>query len=110
MEIKLICRDVSGSVAFSAGLIDGLPAPERRYEIAEHQVVLAGYDDYVLHHDADELLAMPNGMYRMPTPAEQDAQAQAQQQASVVQEDAPPADSGQDVAPDAKPAKKSSGG
>lgn len=115
MEIRLMCRDVSGSVAFSAGLIEGLPAPARRYEIADHAVVLAGYDDFVLHHDAAELLSMGD-LYRLPTPAEQDAVAAAQQAASTVQEntpaDAPPdtsQDSGQQPAQDA-PKKKSSGG
>src|ERR1700719_2430036 len=84
MHIVLLCRDEKGSVAFSAEQVEGLPAPERRYAIVDQTVTLSGYDDVILHHDADVLLANP--LYRMPTAAEQDGLAEEARAASSVQE------------------------
>lgn len=89
MQIVLICRDVSGSASFPAEMIEGIAAPARRYEIASNQIVLEGYDDIVLHHDADALLAMPGDLYRMQTPAEQNAASKASRKAKTVEEVAP---------------------
>lgn len=88
MQLILYCRDAYGSVSFPAESINDVPAPERHYRIADHLLVLSGTDALV-HHDADELLAMPDGLYRMLTPTEQDALVQVQQTASSVQETAP---------------------
>lgn len=90
MQIILKCKYTYGSVGFRAERIEGLPVDERHYEIAGGQVVLSG-EDFIIHHDADVLLATPNNVYRMPTPAEQEQMAQAQEQASIVQENEPPA-------------------
>lgn len=85
MQIILMCQHESGSVAFHAKFIDGIPAPERRYDIRNHQVILDnGLAEAILHHDAEELLR--NSLYRLPTPAEQEAMAKASQQAMTVQE------------------------
>lgn len=74
MEIILMCPGAeSGQSAFRAEMIEGIQAPERRYNIVNGRVVLSGYEDSVLHHDADELLKNP--LYRMPTPAEQNEMA-----------------------------------
>ena len=89
MHIILICRHSHGQVSFPASLIEGRHAPERRYEIVDHHVTLEGHLDIILHHDADELLAMPGKMYGMPTPAEMDELAEGARQAAMVQEDAP---------------------
>lgn len=89
MHILLICRHAHGSASFPAGLVEGHLAPERRYVIQDHQVVLQGHVPAVLHHDADELLAIPGELYKVPTPAEIDALAEAERVASMVQEDGP---------------------
>lgn len=87
MQITLMCPGaISGQAAFPAELIEGIPTPERRYQIIDGTITLSGFSDSVLHHDAEELLK--NGLYRMPTPTEQDEMAQAAQQASMVQEEA----------------------
>ena len=90
MQIVLICRDEKGSASFPAELIEGMRAPARRYEIVNNQIILDGYDDIVLHHDADALLAMPDGLYRMQTPAEQNEKASSKRRAKTVEEVAPP--------------------
>jgi|SRR5579884_880185 len=113
MQIILKCRDEHGSVAFSVEQIEGLPAPERRYEIVDHQVTLSGHADVILHHDAEKLLEIP--IFRMLTSAEQDALAEAERAASSVQENAPAPeqeseqenDAGQGQSTDSAPAKKS---
>ena len=89
MQIILVCRDEKGSASFPAEMIEGVHAPARRYEIANNQVILDGYDDIVLHHDADALLAMPDGLYRMQTPAEQNEKASSRRKAKTVEESAP---------------------
>lgn len=89
MQITLKCKHSYGMVSFPASRIEGLPIPERHYDIVNGFVTLVGYNDTVLHHDCEELLAMPNGLYRMPTPAEQEALTQQAQQASTAQENAP---------------------
>lgn len=86
MQIILICRNSHGSVAFPKELVEGHHAPERRYEIVDHHVTLEGHPDIILHHDADELLAMPDGLYRMPTHKELDAKAKAKREAATVEE------------------------
>lgn len=87
MEILLMCPGAStGQAAFVAELIEGIRAPERRYDIKDGKIVLSGFDEVILHHDADELLVNP--MYRMPTPAEQEQMAQAQMKISTAEEDA----------------------
>lgn len=74
MQILLMCQHESGQVAFNAEFIEGLPVPQRRYDIRNYQVVLdGGFADVIVHHDADELLKNP--LYRMPTPAEQEQMA-----------------------------------
>lgn len=87
MQIRLKCRDSSGAISFPALTLAGYQVPARHYQIVDSTVILEGYSDAVLHHDADELLAVPGGLYRMPTPAEQDAYMQVQQAASMVQEE-----------------------
>lgn len=86
MQIVLKCKYDHGSVGFPKGRIDGLPVDERRYEIVNGFVTIAG-EDAIVHHDVEELLAVPGGLYRMPTLAEQEAIAQEAQQASIAQED-----------------------
>lgn len=71
MEITLMCAHQSGQAAFNAEWIEGIPAPQRRYDICGGKVVLAGYSDTILHHDAEDLLKQ--SIFRMPTPAEQEA-------------------------------------
>lgn len=100
MEIMLMCKNSSGSVAFSAGLVEGLPAPTRKYLIVDGKITLSGYSDAILHHDADELLNMPSGLYRMPTPAEQEQMFQEAQQASMAQESVPADTTEQGAVPD----------
>ncbi len=87
MQITLKCAHESGSAAFSAEMIEAVQAPERRYEIVNGMVILDGYPDVVLHHDADELLRNP--LYRMLTPGEQDALAAKEQADSSVAESVP---------------------
>jgi hypothetical protein len=84
MEIVLIVNAESGQSAFPAESIEGILAPERRYNIINGKIVLSGFSDAILHHDADVLLSM--SLFRMPTPAEQDAMFQEAQQASTAQE------------------------
>lgn len=55
--------------------------------IRDHQVTLDnGLADDIVHHDVDELLKNP--LYRMPTPAEQEAWARAEQEKHAVHEQA----------------------
>src|SRR5690348_16004503 len=89
MKLHLICRDVAGSVSFNAEEIEGCRAPERRYQISDHVILLAGQEDFILHHDADVLLSMAENFCRMPTPAEQDAFAAQERAASIAQESVP---------------------
>ncbi|HET8911890.1 MAG TPA: hypothetical protein VFN23_10525 [Ktedonobacteraceae bacterium] len=118
MEILLMCKNSSGSVAFSAGLVEGISAPTRKYLIEGGAITLSGYSDAILHHDCEELLHMPSGLYRMPTPAEQEAMLQKTQQASQLQENvsATTTEQGDDsdtdnapVTPPAQDSKKKSG-
>lgn len=88
MQITLKCKYTSGSVAFPKERIEGLPVDARRYDIAGGMVVIAG-DDTIVHHDVDVLLNMPDKLYRMLIPAEQEALAKQAQQASTTQENAP---------------------
>lgn len=87
MQITLMCHDKYGSVSFRAETIEGLTVLPRRYTIQNYQVTLADYPDEILHHDAEELLKNP--LFRMPTPAELDAMAEAERAASSVQEVSP---------------------
>lgn len=86
MQITLKCRHSHGSASFPAELIEGHHAPDRRYEIKEHEVVLKGHMDVILHHDADALLAMPGELYRLPTLEEQEQATSAKRKASTAQE------------------------
>ncbi len=97
--IVLKCAALSGSAAFPSELIEGLPVPERRYDIANGEITLDGYAESVLHHDMLTLLSMPDGLYRPMTPSEQNARTQAARLASTVEEVAP-----------VTPAKKQVGG
>lgn len=90
--IQLFCRNASGQIVFAKALIEGHHAPERAYDIVDHTVQLVGYPGPVLHHDADYMLSIPGGVYRLPTPAEQNAQADAQRKAATVEEAVPPAE------------------
>lgn len=88
MEIVLMCPGAeSGQSAFLPEMIEGIPAPERRYNILNGKITLAGQPDAVLHHDADELLKQ--SIFRMPTLQEQEQMFQEAQQASMAQESAP---------------------
>lgn len=89
MHIVLKCRASTGAVSFPATTLNGWTAPARLYQIVDSTVVLSGYPDAILHQDADDLLKMPNGLYRMPTPAEQSEMVQASQAAVSVQESMP---------------------
>jgi|SRR5581483_2597740 len=89
MPITLKCKYESGSVALHVDNINGFVVHERRYEIADYEVILDGYDEAVLKHDAQQLLMMPNGLYAMPTPKEQNVKAEAQRQAATVEETVP---------------------
>lgn len=84
----LICKYASGSVAFHAAWIGGAPAPERRYYIDDYKIVLDGYAEGIVQHDTSALLAMPNELYRMPTPHEQEVFASKQAQSITIQENA----------------------
>src|SRR5579885_23258 len=85
MEIVLLCPGVhSGQAAFQAELIEGIPAPERHYNIQDGKIVLSGFSDVVLHHDAEELLNQ--SLFRMPTPQEQEQMVQQAQQSGTIQE------------------------
>jgi hypothetical protein len=87
--IILICKYDNGSASFHAEMIEGVQAAERRYQAVNGEMVLDGYPDVILHHDADYLLSIPGGIYRMPTPEEQDAKAEAARKAATVEESAP---------------------
>lgn len=76
MSILLICQNTSGKAAVE----------ERRYVIRDHMVILEGYGDTVLRRDAEELLSIPNGFYRMPTPNELDRYHQAERAKGMIQE------------------------
>jgi hypothetical protein len=89
MTITLKCKYDNGYVAFHAEMIEGVKAPERRYVAVNGEMLLDGYPDIVLKSDAIYLLSIPGGLYRMPTPAEQDAKANAQRKAATVEESAP---------------------
>lgn len=85
MQILLLCPGAStGQAAFRAELIEGIWAPERRYDIQDGKIVLSGFDEVILHHDADELLKQ--SLFRMPTPAEQEATTQQAQQSGQILE------------------------
>lgn len=86
MDILLMCRHAHGSAAFPAKVIEGHHAPARRYAIEEYQVVLSGHAPAILHHDADELLAVPGGLYRMPTAKEQERWQRAQRAKTKIEE------------------------
>lgn len=86
MKIVLICKHKNGQASFAAEQIEGIPAPERRYDIIDGTIKLSGYPDVVIHHDADELLRGHAGIYRMPTPQEQNEMATAEQRKSQAEE------------------------
>lgn len=86
MSILLICRNASGTISLSAECINEVYMHERHYPIMNHHVILDGYPDAVLRHDADTLLSMPSGLYRMPTPGEQDRFMQTQRSKGMIQE------------------------
>ncbi len=88
MEITLICKHETGQATFPAKRISGHQASERRYNIVDHKVVLEGHHDDVLKADAQELLAMPDGLYRMPTAAEQEQWQKETEKAKQIQENA----------------------
>lgn len=86
MEIILVCKHSSGQAALPAKRIGGHLAPERQYHIHNHKVALSGHPDKVLKSDAQELLDMPDELYRMPTPKEQEEWAKAEQETNQIQE------------------------
>lgn len=109
MQITLKCIYESGSVAFPAERIEGLPVAARQYAIVNNLLTVAGAE-VVVHHDVEQLLQQP--IYRMLTPAEQEALATQVEAANMVQEsaqqgetDLPPA-----VEQPASSKKKASGG
>lgn len=87
--IVLICKYDNGSAPFHAELIEGIHAPARSYAVVDGEMLLDGYPDAVLCHDADYLLSIPGGLYRGMTPEEQNAKAQAKRKAATVEESAP---------------------
>lgn len=78
----------------------GFAVPQRRYSISNHLVVLTG-PDVVVHHDADELLGMPDGLYRVLTPGEQEAMVATQTKQGMIQEQEPATPPDMPDAPDA---------
>lgn len=129
MQIVLMCVHEAATTALSATRVQGEEVPDRWYTVENHRVVLSGWPDVVLHHDATELLRNP--IFRMPTPAEQEAMFQEAQQASMAQEETIPIaneetpveteqapDNGEEISPDNEPPaldttsgkKKASGG
>lgn len=86
MHITLMATFDSGQVGFSPERIEGIDAPRRSYNVVNGKLTLAGQHELVLHHDAQELLALPDGLYRLPTPAEQEAWATEQAKAGQIQE------------------------
>ena len=109
MQITLKCKYSSGSVGFAAQRIEGLPVDERRYEIVNGTVTIAG-EDAIVHHDVEELLAVPGGLYRMLTPAEQETMFQEAQQGSTTQENASENASGSQPPAQQDGKKKANGG
>ncbi len=107
----LMCRDASGSVAFPPGLVAGHAVTcERQYSVEDHVLILNDFPEAVLSRDAGYLLSVPGGLFRMPTPAEQDAIMAAQCAAASVQEQdtsSTPSSSSQEtpIAPAVDPAK-----
>ncbi|GHO99545.1 hypothetical protein KSF_095930 [Reticulibacter mediterranei] len=83
MPILLISQRQHDIVAVTTAFSE---MPTRFYVVENHQVILDGFSDDVLRHDADELLGIPGGPYRMPTPAEQEQFARAQQAKGMIQE------------------------
>jgi hypothetical protein len=79
-----MCVYTSGQASLNAGSIGGVEVPERVYVIRDHVVVLAGHPDGVLHHDAETLLA--SGVYRLPTPDEQEQRHRQQSVRGMIQE------------------------
>jgi hypothetical protein len=59
---------------------------EHHYVIQAHLVVLDGSPDEVLRRDAEELLGLPGGLYRLPTPGEQEAWMTTQRNKGMIQE------------------------
>jgi hypothetical protein len=86
MSILLVChRNIH--VNFGPEIINGKAAPIRSYRVHEGDfVVLEGYADEVLRHDAEVLLSGSRGHYRMPTPEEQDHFMQMQRARGMIQE------------------------
>ncbi len=84
MSILLICVYTSGQASLNADCIGGVEVPERIYVVRDHLVILAGHPDGVLHHDAEVLLA--SGVYRMPTPDEQEERRRQQNARAMIQE------------------------
>lgn len=89
MSITLICKYDNGSAPFHPELIEGIEAPARSYAVVDGEMELSGYPDVVLSHDAIYLLSIPGGLYRMPTPEEQEQAAKAKRKAATVEESAP---------------------
>jgi hypothetical protein len=83
MSILLISRNAIAVIAMTT-LCEGIQT--RCYVVRDHQVVLDGYPDTALRHDADELLHIPNGPYRMPTPEEQERFVQEIRAKGMIQE------------------------
>jgi hypothetical protein len=86
MSILLICLHESGQISLNAARIGGIEVPKRDYVIKDHMVILDGYPDGVLHHDADALLAVEGEVYRMMTPGEQEQLMRRQQARGMIQE------------------------
>ena len=89
MSITLICKYDNGSAPFHAELIAGIHAPARSYAVVDGEMTLDGHPNAVLCHDADYLLSIPGGLYRVMAPEEQNAKAQAKRKAATVEESAP---------------------
>ena len=74
----------TGEVSFPQQLVQGLEAPARVYAINNHQVVVDGYHDLILAHDAQVIILMDG--YRLADAQEQDDTTSKKQKKTSVKE------------------------
>jgi hypothetical protein len=82
----LYCEHESGQAALHADTIDSIAVGDRTYDIRDHLLSIEGFPPPVIAHDVEDLLQI--AIFRLLTPAEQEALTAKRREASSVKEGA----------------------